>query len=67
MKWTSVDEGLPERDGNYLVVLGDYNIVQIRRFDEEGQQWWLSLRNVCAKETDVTYWMPLPALPTNQK
>ncbi len=52
VRWISVKEKYPEKDGRYLVWVPDWNWLGIS-----------SLRSGKFDDTLATHWMPLPELP----
>ena len=61
MEWISVDERLPDKAGNYLVVQdkrarGGYCFVDFMIFT--GASWMLS-----SFDGEITHWQPRPELP----
>lgn len=66
-KWISVEERLPPREHNVLVVNG-HGYVRMRAFwKKEGSKWtWIS-NNGFSRENDITHWMPLPEPPEKKR
>ena len=64
-EWISVEERLPEENGEYLVYT-KYGWFDVERFklwdddDTDGGYWW-------EYEGIVTHWMPLPEPPTEKE
>ena len=79
MKWTSVEESLPDFDMMCFLVLEGGNIIKGHRWNEPSEGWfWCNSYGSeywdmkagmwkCDGEADddyqVTYWMPLPDPP----
>ena len=70
-KWISVTERLPEKDGEYLVRLGDKSIFNAEYESKFGSfGYWLSI--MWDEDADwfpyvgVTHWMPLPEPPKGE-
>lgn len=70
-KWIPVTERLPEKDGEYLVRLGDKSIFNTEYESKFGSfGYWLSIMWVEDAEwfpyVGVTHWMPLPEPPKGE-
>ena len=62
--WVSVDERLPEKNGEYWVLLDGVK-PEVGNWVGEDRMW---NRNVhWFDHDDVTHWMPIPPLPDNQE
>ena len=57
-KWISVEERLPENDGNYLVFTSDKNDAEIANYYGDGEWITHDFTNLILL---VTHWMPLPS------
>ena len=82
-KWTSVKDRLPEKDGNYLVVInyfGKYQNINVRSFAKAGETvneydlageknvWYrYDSEYGYVSTSSVTHWMPLPELPKKKE
>ncbi len=60
-EWISVEERLPETDGEYLTFNG--LIYYLLNFNASLRLWNVSNDNVSTAIRDVTHWMPLPEPP----
>jgi hypothetical protein len=64
MEWISVEDGLPEQDGKYLVYDfgGDLHVICFEgSYWKENDDYW----GWCSMSTQsyITHWMPLPKPP----
>lgn len=57
-EWISVDQVLPQEEGEYLIWDGYWNIVLFI----DGM-WDFGRARMLTKDTDITHWMPLPEAP----
>ena len=65
-QWTSVDEKLPEKDGDYLVVIdmGENYVWQSVCFFERSLKTYQFITDAYDDVAQhVTHWAPLPPLP----
>ena len=65
--WTSVEDGLPENYGKYLVQCRD-GWQGHAWFDDAGAGHWELMEAAAGQHIfDVTHWMPLPEPPTMEE
>ncbi len=64
MEWISVEDSLPEKDENVLVVprCGPICIACIVGLNSSGNPEWFATDGACVF-SGVIYWMPLPKVP----
>jgi ABC-type Fe3+-hydroxamate transport system substrate-binding protein len=63
-KWISIEERLPEKEGDYLIIFWpDESYTPYTAFYlKELNRWYYA-----GKKPYVTHWMPLPSPPTEQQ
>lgn len=66
MKWISVNDKLPEKQGNYLVYTEEDGVFSAEYNPKrERSPWTDDYEGYC--DLDVTYWMPLPEPPRTDR